>query len=145
MGMKAPCALVGAQLPGLEIKKAKARGVACFGMMCSERELGLAEDSVGLMVLATDAVVGQSIREHLDLDDHLITLKLTPNRSDCLSLNGIAREVAALTGAALQAMPQPSFAQTASHIRKVNVAAAEACPRYSGRVITGVFAMPRPP
>src|SRR5512142_2918078 len=145
VGMKAPCALVGAKLPGIEIKQAKVRGVASFGMMCSEKELGLAEESAGLMVLAADAVVGQSIREHLDLDDHLITLKLTPNRCHCLSLHGIAREVAALTGAALQAMPQPSFAQTASHIRKVNVAAAEACPRYSGRVITGVYVKGRPP
>src|SRR5512142_217058 len=145
VGMKAPCALVGAKLPGIEIKQAKVRGVASFGMMCSEKELGLAEESAGLMVLADDAIVGQSIREHLDLDDHLITLKLTPNRCDCLSLHGIAREVAALTGAALQAVSQPSFKQTGSQTRKVNVAAAEACPRYSGRVITGVFAMPRPP
>ncbi len=140
VGMKAPCALVGAKLPGIEIKQAKVRGVASFGMMCSEKELGLAEESAGLMVLAADAIVGQSIREHLDLDDHLITLKLTPNRSDCLSLSGIAREVAALTGAPLQAMPQPSFGQTGSQIRKVKVAAAEACRRYSGRVITGVNA-----
>src|SRR5512135_3450092 len=140
VGMKAPCALVGAKLPGIDIKQAKVRGVASFGMMCSEKELGLAEESAGLMVLAADALVGRSIREHLDLDDHLITLKLTPNRSDCLSLNGIAREVAALTGAPLQAMPQPSFGQNDSQIRKVKVTAAEACPRYSGRVITGVNA-----
>ena len=103
VGMKAPCALVGAKLPGIEIKQAKVRGVASFGMMCSEKELGLAEESQGLMELAVDAVVGQSIREHLDLDDHQITLKLTPNRSDCLSLYGIAREVSALTGSPLQA------------------------------------------
>src|SRR5512142_432559 len=145
VGMKAPCALVGAKLPGIEIKQAKVRGVASFGMMCSEKELGLAEESAGLMVLAADAVVGQSIREHLDLDDHLITLKLTPNRSDCLSLNGIAREVAALTGAALQTIPQASFKPEGAQSRKVRVTELEACPRYSGRVITGVFAMPRPP
>ncbi len=140
VGMKAPCALVGAKLPGIEIKQAKVRGVASFGMMCSEKELGLAEESAGLMVLAADAVVGQSIREHLDLDDHLITLKLTPNRSDCLSLFGIAREVAALTGAPLQGIPQASFKQTGSQSRKIKVAAASACPRYSGRVISGVNA-----
>ena len=70
------------------------------------------------MVLAADAVVGQSIREHLDLDDHLITLKLTPNRSDCLSLKGIAREVAALTGTPLQALPHASLKQAGSQTRK---------------------------
>jgi phenylalanyl-tRNA synthetase beta chain len=80
VGMKAPCALVGAKLPSIEIKQAKVRGIASFGMMCSEKELGLAEESAGLMVLAADAVVGRSIREHLDLDDQLITLKLSIER-----------------------------------------------------------------
>lgn len=140
VGMKAPCALVGAKLPGIEIKQAKVRGIASFGMMCSEKELGLAEESAGLMVLPDDAVVGQSIRAHLDLDDHLLTLKLTPNRCDCLSLNGIAREVAALTGAPLQAVPAASFKQTGTQSRKVSVTASAACPRYSGRVISGVNA-----
>ncbi|BCK87724.1 phenylalanine--tRNA ligase beta subunit [Sideroxyarcus emersonii] len=140
VGMKAPCALVGAKLPGIEIKQAKVRGVASFGMMCSEKELGLAEQSDGLMVLAADAVVGQSIREHLDLDDRLITLKLTPNRSDCLSLNGIAREVAALTGASLHSVPQASIKQAGGQSREVKLTAAAACPRYTGRVISGVNA-----
>ncbi|OIR09523.1 phenylalanine--tRNA ligase beta subunit [mine drainage metagenome] len=140
VGMKAPCALVGATLPGIEIKQAKVRGIASFGMMCSEKELGLAEESAGLMVLAAGAIVGQNIREHLDLDDHLITLKLTPNRSDCLSLYGIAREVAALTGALLQAIPATSFKQADNHSRKIKVSAPAACPRYTGRVITGVNA-----
>ncbi|MFH2134989.1 MAG: phenylalanine--tRNA ligase subunit beta [Pseudomonadota bacterium] len=141
VGMKAPCALVGAKLPGFDIKKAKVRGVASFGMMCSETEIGLAEESAGLMVLSDDAVIGQSIREHLDLDDHLITLKLTPNRSDCLSLNGIAREVAALTGAPLQPVATATnIQQSGSASRKVNVSAPEACPRYTGRVISGVNA-----
>ncbi|OIQ96356.1 phenylalanine--tRNA ligase beta subunit [mine drainage metagenome] len=140
VGMKAPCALVGARLPGIEIKQAKVRGIASFGMMCSEKELGLAEDSAGLMVLVADAMVGQNIREHLDLDDHLITLKLTPNRSDCLSLYGIAREVAALTGAPLQAIPAASFKQADDQTRKIKVSAPAACPRYTGRVIAGVNA-----
>src|SRR5512145_3192195 len=140
VGMKAPCALVGAKLPGIEIRQAKVRGVASFGMMCSDKELGLAEESSGLMVLAADALVGQSIREHLDLDDHLITLKLTPNRSDCLSLHGIAREVAALTGAPLAADPAASFKETGDQSRKIKVSAPAACPRYSGRVISGVNA-----
>ncbi len=140
VGMKAPCALVGAKLPGIEIKQAKVRGIASFGMMCSEKEIGLADESAGLMVLAADAVVGQSIREHLDLDDHLITLKLTPNRSDCLSLNGIAREVAALTGVPLLSVSPTSFKQAASQSPKIKVTASVACPRYTGRVISGVNA-----
>ncbi|MBI3902751.1 MAG: phenylalanine--tRNA ligase subunit beta [Nitrosomonadales bacterium] len=140
VGMKAPCALVGAKLPGIEIKQAKVRGVASFGMMCSDKELGLAEESSGLLELSADAVVGQSIREHLDLDDHLLTLKLTPNRSDCLSLHGIAREVSALTGAVLSPLPQPAFAQTGDRRFEIKVSAATACPRYTGRVIAGVNA-----
>lgn len=140
VGMKAPCALVGAKLPGFEIKKAKVRGIVSFGMMCSETEIGLAAESAGLMVLSDEAVVGQSIREHLDLDDHLITLKLTPNRSDCLSLNGIAREVAALTGSQLQGASATNYKQSGSTTRAVKVSAPAACPRYTGRVISGVNA-----
>ena len=145
VGMKAPCALVGAKLPGIEIKQAKVRGIASSGMMCSEKELGLAEESAGLMVLAADAVVGQSIREHLDLDDHLITLKLTPNRSDCLSLYGIAREVAALTGSPLQSVPHADIKLAGSQSRKVKITASVACPRYTGRVISGVNALAATP
>jgi phenylalanyl-tRNA synthetase beta chain len=147
VGMKAPCALVGAKLPPapgqdkpFEIKQAKVRGVASFGMMCSARELGLAEDAGGLLELPVDAPVGQDIRTYLDLDDRLITLKLTPNRSDCLSLNGIAREVAALTGAKLEPLPASAFEQTGSATRSVKVSVPDACPRYAGRVITGVNA-----
>ena len=140
VGMKAPCALVGAKLPAITIKQAKVRGIASFGMMCSETELGLAEESAGLMVLAADATVGQDIREHLDLDDQLITLKLTPNRSDCLSVHGIAREVAALTDAPLQAFVAPTFKVATDATRQVKVAATVACPRYTGRMITGVNA-----
>ncbi len=140
VGMKAPCALVGAMLPGMEIKQAKVRGVASFGMMCSAKELGLAEESSGLLDLSADATVGLSIREYLDLDDRLLTLKLTPNRSDCLSLYGIAREVAALTGAALSPMPLPTFTATSAKKIEVKVTASEACPRYLARTITGVTA-----
>ncbi|MGO8756239.1 MAG: phenylalanine--tRNA ligase subunit beta [Gallionellaceae bacterium] len=140
VGMKAPCALVGAILPGIEIRQAKVRGVASFGMMCSAKELGLAEESNGLMELSADARVGQSIREYFDLDDHLITLKLTPNRSDCLSLQGIAREVAALTSAVLQQLTSTSFAISSARSCAVKVSAPAACPRYAGRVIAGVNA-----
>jgi phenylalanyl-tRNA synthetase beta chain len=145
VGMKAPCALVGAKLPGFEIKKAKVRGIASFGMMCSEKELGLAEESEGLMVLAADAVVGQSIRDLLDLDDKLITLKLTPNRSDCLSLYGIAREVAALTGSNLTSLSTADIQPEGSATRKIAVSAPAACPRYTGRVISGVNAKAKTP
>ena len=97
-GLKVPCALPGASLPGdFKIKIAKVRGIESSGMLCSAKELGIAEDASGLLVLPADAPVGQNIRSFLDLDDRLLTLKLTPNRADCLSLSGIAREVAALT------------------------------------------------
>ncbi len=101
-GLKVPCARIGAVLPGeFRIKQAKVRGVSSSGMLCSAVELGLATESDGLWLLPDDAPVGQSMREYLELDDKLITLKLTPNRSDCSGMKGIAREVAALTGSAL--------------------------------------------
>jgi phenylalanyl-tRNA synthetase beta chain len=144
-GLKAPCALVGAALPGFAIKEAKVRGVASFGMMCSEKELGLAAESTGLLELPDDAVVGQDIREYFDLNDQLFTLKLTPNRSDCLSIVGVAREVAALTGAALH-LPQITAASVASAATKnVQVQARQACPRYTGRLIQGVNAQAKSP
>jgi phenylalanyl-tRNA synthetase beta chain len=145
VGLKAPCALVGAVLPGFEIKQAKVRGVESFGMMCSETELGLAAESAGLLELPANATVGQDIREYLGLNDKLFTLKLTPNRSDCLSIVGIAREVAALTGATLVL---PKFdAVSAQHqdVKKVSVADAEACAHYCGRLVKGVNAKAQTP
>ncbi len=139
-GLKSVCALVGAALPGFGIKRAKVRGVESFGMMCSEKELGLATESEGILELPDSAPVGQDVREYFDLDDQLFELKLTPNRSDCLSVAGIARDVAALTGAALN-LPQISPVAASSPQRKnVRVDAPEACPRYCGRVIDGVNA-----
>ncbi|MBI1174747.1 MAG: phenylalanine--tRNA ligase subunit beta [Sideroxydans sp.] len=146
VGMKAPCALVGAKLPGadgakpFEIKQAKVRGIASFGMMCSDKELGLAAESDGLLELPADAPVGQNIRDYLNLDDHLLTLKLTPNRCDCLSLNGIAREVSALTGTAMKPVAAPAFALEGDRSLAVTVSEAAACPRYAGRVVAGVNA-----
>ncbi len=139
-GLMAPCALVGAELPGISIKQAKVRGVESFGMMCSSKELGITEEASGLLELSSDAVVGQDIREHLDLNDHVLTLKLTPNRSDCLSLQGIARDVAAITGAetrfdAIQPV-NVEFEQT----KNVVVTEQTACPRYAGRLISGLDA-----
>jgi phenylalanyl-tRNA synthetase beta chain len=100
-GQKVPCALVGAKLPGLEIRKAKLRGVESSGMLCSARELGLSDDHAGLLVLEPSAQIGADVRRLLALDDTYFTLKLTPNRGDCLSMLGIARDVAAITGAKL--------------------------------------------
>ncbi|NLX15958.1 MAG: phenylalanine--tRNA ligase subunit beta [Ramlibacter sp.] len=143
-GIKIPCAMVGAELPPDEdgkpfkIKVGKLRGVQSFGMLCSSRELGLSDDHGGLLELPADAPVGQDIREYLDLDDTLFTLKLTPNLAHCLSVYGIAREVSALTGAPLQALPEASVAVSSDDAVKVTVEAPELCGRFSGRVIRGV-------
>jgi phenylalanyl-tRNA synthetase beta chain len=151
VGMKAPCALVGAKLPGsdtgkpLEIKQAKVRGVVSFGMMCSAKELGLAEETSGLMELPSDAPVGQSLRTYLDLDDHIISLKLTPNRSDCLSLHGIAREVSALTGFPVRSIAGAPLMQDSNDRWEIRVDEPRACPRYAGCTVRGVHAtLPTP-
>lgn len=137
-GLVAPCALVGARLPGIEIKKARVRGVESHGMLCSARELGLSEDHGGLLTLPADAPLGQNIRSYLNLDDQLITLKLTPNRADCLSLTGIAREVAALTGAPLTLPAIEPVAAVHDETRAVVLDAPAACPRYCGRIVRDV-------
>jgi phenylalanyl-tRNA synthetase beta chain len=138
-GMKAPCALAGAALPGgLAIRTSTVRGVESQGMLCSAKELGIADDASGLLVLPEDAPVGASLREALALDDALITLKLTPNRADCLSLLGIARDVAAVTGAALRPPPCAPVPVTSSMRRNVRVEDPEACPRFVSRIIEGI-------
>ncbi|MEF8721728.1 MAG: phenylalanine--tRNA ligase subunit beta [Candidatus Accumulibacter delftensis] len=140
-GIKVPCALPGAELPGgFTIKVARVRGVASAGMLCSAKELGIAEDAAGLLLLSSDAPVGEDIRHHLDLDDRLLTLKLTPNRADCLSLEGVAREVAALTGTLARFTPVDAVEVSIATARAIVLDAPEACPRYCGRVITGVDA-----
>ncbi len=140
-GLKIPCALVGAKLPGgFEIKAAKLRGVESFGMLCSAKELGLSEASDGLFELPASAPVGQNIREYLDLDDAAITIKLTPNRADCLSITGIARELAAVFDIPLKPVAIEAVAASISDTRPVVLDAPKACPRYYGRVIRGVNA-----
>ncbi len=140
-GLTVPCALPGAELPGgLVIKVARVRGIESSGMLCSARELGVAEDASGLLVLPDDAPIGQSIRQYLDLDDQLFTLKLTPNRADCLSLTGVAREVAALTGKPAKFVDVPEVPATIAAKREIVLDAPEACPLYCGRVIRGVNA-----
>ena len=144
VGIKVPCALVGAELPPGEdgkpfaIKLGKLRGVESQGMLCSSKELKLADDHGGLLELAADAPVGQDIREHLKLDDTLFTLKLTPNLAHCLSVYGVAREVAALTGAPLKAPAFPAVAATNTDTVPVTISAPDLCGRFSGRVLRGV-------
>ena len=139
-GAIVPCALIGAVLPKITIKQAKVRGVDSAGMLCSEQELGLAEEAPGLLLLSADASVGTDIRDYLDLNDQIYTIKLTPNRSDCLSVTGVAREVAAITGDALMlpAIEPVSAAHDAT--LAVNVQTPHDCPRYCGRIVRGVNA-----
>ncbi|MFC5302671.1 phenylalanine--tRNA ligase subunit beta [Azospira restricta] len=140
-GLKVPCALPGAKLPGdFAIKVAKVRGIESSGMLCSAKELGIAEDAAGLLVLPADAPVGASIRDYLDLDDRLLTLKLTPNRADCLSLTGIAREVSALTGTPATYVDVPAVPASVDAVRPIVLDAPAACPRYCGRIVRGVNA-----
>lgn len=145
-GMKVPCALVGARLPGAspdqpsEIKAATMRGVESRGMLCSARELGLSEDHSGLLKLHEDAPIGRDVREVLTLDDRIFTVKLTPNRADCLSVLGVAREVAALTRAPMR-LPEISAVPDVSKATfPVKISAADGCGRFSGRVIRNVNA-----
>ena len=144
VGIKVPCALVGAELPPSEdgqpfkIKLGKLRGVESQGMLCSARELKLSEDHGGLLELAADAPVGTDVREWLSLDDALLTLKLTPNLAHGLSVYGVARELSALTGTALSTPAHPAVTPTHADRLPVTVEAPELCGRFSGRIVRGV-------
>jgi phenylalanyl-tRNA synthetase beta chain len=141
VGAKVPCARIGALLPGdFAIKQAKVRNVESFGMLCSEKELGLATESDGLWLLPADAPVGKMLREYLELDDKIFTLKLTPNRSDCSGMIGIAREVAALTGSSLKQLEIQTQSVSLSEQLSLKVIDAQACPLYCGRLVRGVNA-----
>jgi phenylalanyl-tRNA synthetase beta chain len=134
-GAMVPCALVGAKVGDLSIKRANLRGVESSGMLCSAQELGLPSDAAGLHILPQDSPIGADLAAYLDLHDTLTTLKLTPNRGDCLSIAGLAREIGALTGAPVQA---PSFSQAAIAMpdaRPVDIVDKNACGVYCGRVI----------
>ncbi|MHB0763936.1 phenylalanine--tRNA ligase subunit beta [Stutzerimonas sp. NM35] len=138
-GLKIPFAMLGAKLPGdFKIKKAKLRGVESNGMLCSETELQIGTDDSGLMELAADAPVGSDLREYLGLDDASIEIGLTPNRGDCLSIAGLAREVGAIYAAQVAPVDIAPVAATHDEVRPVEVLAPKACPRYLGRVIRGV-------
>lgn len=138
-GLKAPLATVGGVLPGgLEIKRAKLRGVESQGMLCAEQELGLSDAAEGLMELAADAPVGADLRDYLGLDDTVLDIGLTPNRADCLGLRGIAREVGLLNGLPVRAPDSAPVPAQGDARFPVALADPEGCPRYVGRVIRGV-------
>ena len=143
-GLVIPLAKVGAVLPGAApgeswtIKPAKLRGVESFGMLCSEKELGLADSAEGLMELPADAPLGQNIRDYLQLDDTIIELDLTPNRGDCLSITGIARELGVLNQCEVTEQQWAPCQATVKDEFPVEIQADEACTFYAGRVIKGI-------
>jgi len=138
-GLKVPFAEVGAVLPGnFKIKKAKLRGQPSEGMLCSESELGLSDNHDGLMELPEDAPVGQPVVDYLKLNDITIDVDLTPNRSDCLSIKGLAREVGVLNSLVTNAPSIPHVEAVHSEVPDIRVEAPEGCPRYLGRVLRNV-------
>ncbi|MFT4046309.1 MAG: phenylalanine--tRNA ligase subunit beta [Solimonas sp.] len=145
-GIKVPCALVGAELPGgLKITEARLRGVDSFGMLCSARELALSDKSDGLLELDADARVGTPIEQHLALADHILNLEITPNRGDCLSVLGLARDVAALYGVPVKHLA-PAQVVVEGHQRiKVEIESLDDCPSYAGRVISRLNPKARTP
>jgi phenylalanyl-tRNA synthetase beta chain len=137
-GIKAPLATVGGSIGDMKLKKAKLRGVPSHGMLCSARELGLGDDHQGLMELPADAQVGSDLRAWLALDDVSIDVDLTPNRGDCLGMEGIAREVGTLTGTDVTPPSFDAVQPQIDDVFDVTVAAPDACPRYLGRVMRGI-------
>jgi phenylalanyl-tRNA synthetase beta chain len=150
-GMKAICAMAGAVLPPgadgkpFEIKVGQLRGVESQGMMCSAKELKLSEESSGLMELPVDAPVGQNIRDYLLLNDLKFTIKLTPNKADCLSVLGVAREVSALTGTPLVHPAIRTVPVNGDEVLPVKISAPDLCGRFTGRVIRGLNARAQTP
>ncbi|MEY4864095.1 MAG: phenylalanyl-tRNA synthetase beta chain, partial [Pseudomonadota bacterium] len=145
-GITVPCAVPGAILPGdFKIGVAKMRGVQSEGMLCSALELGLSEDHSGLMLLSDALAPGVALREALDLDDRIWLLKLTPNLAHCMSVTGVAREVAAITGAPLHLPQMSPVPVTLADRLPVHIVAPELCGRFSGRIIRGVNARAQTP
>ncbi|KKO49909.1 phenylalanine--tRNA ligase [Arsukibacterium sp. MJ3] len=139
LGLKVAVAVVGAVLPGdFIIKKAKLRGQASNGMLCSFSELGMADDSDGILELPVDAPLGVNLREYLQLDDHIIDVDLTPNRADCLGIKGLAREVAVLNKLSVCQPDIVAVTPSITSQKAITLSAAEACPRYLGRVLENV-------
>ncbi|MCH6565668.1 MAG: phenylalanine--tRNA ligase subunit beta [Proteobacteria bacterium] len=144
-GLKVAFAQIGAALPGLKVKKVKIRGVESNGMLCSASELGIAEISDGIIELPADAPSGTSIYEYLGLDDNLIELELTPNRGDCISLAGVAREVSAINNVDLKDASGKIIKATIEDDFPVEILAPEACPHYVGRIINNIDPSARTP
>jgi len=138
-GLVTALARVGGKLPdGTKLKKAKLRGVVSMGMLCSASELGLSEEHSGIMELSENAMPGTSLLEHFALDDTQITIDLTPDRGDCLSIRGVARDVAARNGLSIKTSSASTVAIESDATQGVRVEASSACSRYAGRVIEGV-------
>ena len=150
-GIRVPLAQVGAELPGaddgkpLAIAVGRLRGVESHGMLCSARELKLSDEHAGLLELAADAPLGADIRAWLNLDDTLFTLKVTPNLGYVLSVYGVAREVAALTGAPLKTPVIEAIAPRSDARLPVRIEAPDLCGRFSGRIVRGVDPQARTP
>lgn len=139
-GLKVPVVMVGGKIKDLQIKAAKLRGVPSQGMICSTSELGLTETSEGIMELPADAPIGKDFREWMQLDDHIIDIHVTPNRGDCLSIAGIAREVGVLNNLSVNAPAITAVAPQIDDQFPIKITAADACPRYVGRVIKNINA-----
>jgi phenylalanyl-tRNA synthetase beta chain len=138
-GIRVPLARVGAGIgPDFKIKQAKLRGVDSFGMLCSAKELGLSEDHSGLMELPQDAPVGMDLREYLSLEDATIEVDLTPNRADCLSIRGLARDVSASCGVNYIGMDIPAVPAASDDRLPIRLESPQDCPRYAGRIIRGI-------
>ncbi len=146
VGLKAPVATVGTKLPGgLEIKAAKLRGVESLGMLCSGKELGTDADASGLLELPGDAPTGMGFAAYLGLPDAVIELSLTPNRSDCLGMRGLAMEVAAEFGSAAKLPPVTPVAAAHAEELSISLVPGAGCPRYCGRVINDLDSAARTP
>ncbi len=137
-GLKIPLATVGAKIGDLKIKEAKLRGELSQGMLCSETELGLADKSEGIMELDADAPVGQNFREYMQLDDHILEIDLTPNRADCFSVTGVARDIAALNQLSVKKPQQKPVEPEIEDALAVHLDHPEACPNYCGRILRGI-------
>jgi len=146
VGQKVPTALVGAKLPnGADIERSEIRGVPSEGMLCSVADLGLADSSDGLWILDSAAPVGKALRDYLALDDSVFEIDLTPNRADCLSVAGIAREVAALSGTALKSRKPKTVRPTSRRRFKISLKAPADGPHYVGRIIENINAQAHTP
>lgn len=140
-GLKVAVALVGSKLPdGLKIKKSKIRGEISLGMLCSSKEIGLDQESAGILELPADAPDGESLNDYFNWHDHILEVELTPNRGDCLSARGLARDLAAICETELSSFPTASVMVEIDAVPTINLEAGLACPRYVGRIISGVNA-----